>query len=545
LGILEDTKLDHVPATVTLTEQASTAELVSSTTPLKHGKGKDADIILIPQPSDDPNDPLNWPTFKKVSVILIVAFGSTLYGAVIAPLLAAAVVIIAHDLDKSIGDINELSGYMCVVAAASGPFVCALSRRYGKRPLLLGSSLFAVLGSVLGSVTTDYTGFFACRIISGFSISAFESLVISMIGDLFFLHQRGIFMTMIQFTLGVTSNFTSIITGPIATTFGWRYLFHIMIAFASFETIIVFLFVPETSYNRDPRCEIDEIGDTAPTENAEEKDSADVRLESVISTRSYPPKKTFLQELKLWTGETYSDENMFKLIVGPFGILTNLTILWFVFVTGGLAAFLVSQSMVIAQIFYAPPYRLTPAGIGYLSLGPLVGGILASLAVGATIDPFIKWCARKNGGVYEPEYRLLFMIPSLLAGVGLVLFGYICENKKSLYLAAFMHGIDIFGIVAGSIAAATYVIDAFRDMSSELFIINMLTKNLIIFAFSTFVNDWMKETGPATVYNMFGGIAFGLVATTPVVFYYGKRYRSFWHRYNVMEMLHIRTHAEI
>jgi hypothetical protein len=50
LGILEDKKLDHVPATVTLTDQGSTAELVSSTAPLKKGKGKNADIILIPQP---------------------------------------------------------------------------------------------------------------------------------------------------------------------------------------------------------------------------------------------------------------------------------------------------------------------------------------------------------------------------------------------------------------------------------------------------------------------------------------------------------------
>ena len=50
LGILEDKKLDHVPATVKLTDQASSIEAVSPSAPLKHGKGKDADIILIPQP---------------------------------------------------------------------------------------------------------------------------------------------------------------------------------------------------------------------------------------------------------------------------------------------------------------------------------------------------------------------------------------------------------------------------------------------------------------------------------------------------------------
>jgi len=87
-----------------------------------------------------------------------------------APLLSAAVVIIAHDLDKSIGDINEMSGYMCVVAAASGPLVCGLSRKFGKRPLLIVSTLFALIGSIIGSVTSNYDGFFACRIIQGASM---------------------------------------------------------------------------------------------------------------------------------------------------------------------------------------------------------------------------------------------------------------------------------------------------------------------------------------------------------------------------------------
>lgn len=32
---------------------------------LKHGTGKFSHILLVPQPSDSPNDPLNWPLWKK------------------------------------------------------------------------------------------------------------------------------------------------------------------------------------------------------------------------------------------------------------------------------------------------------------------------------------------------------------------------------------------------------------------------------------------------------------------------------------------------
>jgi hypothetical protein len=45
---------------------------------LKHGKGKDSHIVLSPQPSDDPNDPLNWPMWKKDMIIAILCLGTML-----------------------------------------------------------------------------------------------------------------------------------------------------------------------------------------------------------------------------------------------------------------------------------------------------------------------------------------------------------------------------------------------------------------------------------------------------------------------------------
>jgi hypothetical protein len=48
LGILEDSKLTHVPATVVLSEEPHLT--TENAVGLKRGTGKDADIILIPQP---------------------------------------------------------------------------------------------------------------------------------------------------------------------------------------------------------------------------------------------------------------------------------------------------------------------------------------------------------------------------------------------------------------------------------------------------------------------------------------------------------------
>ncbi|KAF2740066.1 MFS general substrate transporter [Polyplosphaeria fusca] len=556
LGVLEDTKLQHVPATVILSEAESHTP-DAATAGLKHGTGKDANIILIPQPSDDPNDPLNWPDMKKWVIMTIIGFGAVLYAAVLAPLLSPALVVIAMDFQKEVADITVISGYMLLVTACSGPIVCALSRKYGKRLILILSSLFGLIGTVIGSATSTYDGLMAARVVQGFSISAFESLVVSMIGDLFFVHQRGVFMTIIQFILGAASNFSAIIVGPIATNLGWKYLFHILIAFSALETILLFLFVPETSYNRDRRYEIDELADDKLSDLAaaekrhahasDAKSSGDdiVQVETATSTPpGLRPKKTFVQELSVFNGK-FCDDNLLQLFIAPFAVCANLAVLWFVIVTGGLTAFFVAQSYDMSQIFMFPPYNLSAAGVGYLSLGPFIGGLLGAIFLGATLDPLIKWCAKKNGGVYEPEYRLLGMIPALAAGVGLFAFGYMCENHFSYYATATMHGMDLFGIACAAISCSAYAIDAYRDMSSEIFIANMVFKNLVFYGFSYFVNDWTFKAGPATVFYVFGGIALVMVGTTPIFFFWGKRYRSFWHRHNLLEKWGIRTHAEM
>lgn len=66
LGILEDHKLEHVPGTSPLTQlgrENLEADEGVDTRILKHDPtGK---FVLVPQPSDSPNDPYNWSRMKK------------------------------------------------------------------------------------------------------------------------------------------------------------------------------------------------------------------------------------------------------------------------------------------------------------------------------------------------------------------------------------------------------------------------------------------------------------------------------------------------
>ena len=68
LGILEDKHLEHVPGTAHVLDGDRRREVeshVAQREGLKYdGSGK---ILLVPQPSDDPNDPLVRPLHVPVS----------------------------------------------------------------------------------------------------------------------------------------------------------------------------------------------------------------------------------------------------------------------------------------------------------------------------------------------------------------------------------------------------------------------------------------------------------------------------------------------
>jgi len=554
LGILEDTKLSHVPATVILNDGAAESTQSQQAGRLKHATGKSAHIVLVPQPSEDPNDPLNWSASKKLLYVVIICFGGCLYAATYGPMLNAGLFVIGVELNHPIGDITLISGYQLLVAGSTGALVSAFSRKWGKRPAFLFSSLLGIIGSIIGSASKSYNGLLAARVVQGFSTAAYESLIISMIGDLYFVHERGLYMAAVQMILGCVSNFSAVICGPITTSLGWKYLFHLCVLFSGLQTVLLFLFCPESQYLRDHRYDTDEllndnISDLADAEkrHATTIESADLaKTETVTSTRqNHRPliKKTFIQELAIFTG-SYTDENIFQLILTPFAVNLNLAVLYVTVVTGTVTATYVAIAYVVAQLFSVPPYLLTATGVGYMFLGPFIGGIIAVAVMSVISDPLIAFCSRRNGGVYEPEYRLLPMAIALLSGVGLMGFGALAEAQKSLYACATMHGLALFGIVAATTSASSYALDAYREMSSEIFVAGIIYKNFLFYGFSYFVNSWTARSGPAEVFYVFGGVAFALVLLTPIVFVFGKKYRSHWARNNVLEKLHLKTHAE-
>jgi hypothetical protein len=114
--------------------------------------------------------------------------------------------------------------------------------------------------------------------------------------------------------------------------------------------------------------------------------------------------------------------------------------------------------------------------------------------------------------VSEPEFRLVHMILATIGvGVGMFGYGHFMQIGASAYVCALFQGIMMAGVLIGTIAPVSYALDAYRDSSNEIFIMNMLLKNFLFYGISYVANDWVVRGGPFEVLAVCGGTSVGLV----------------------------------
>ena len=196
-----------------------------------------------------------------------------------------------------------------------------------------------------------------------------------------------------------------------------------MLPFVALQFILLIFFVPETSYRRDAMYDIDissaleltklaEVEKRArahEVERAQEVGSANdstegekVEIARLPTTadgyRAPPPPKTFWENMAFYTG-TYTKDSIIKMVLSTIIILANVGASWVIFISGLLVAWYVAISFVSSPLLYAPPYLFDPAGVGYTSVGPLIGGVLGSAFCSVTMDPVLRWLTRINKGV--------------------------------------------------------------------------------------------------------------------------------------------------
>lgn len=220
--------------------------------------------------------------------------------------------------------------------------------------------------------------------------------------------------------------------------------------------------IPSLSQTRPPSSTMHSITKTH-SENSAVSEAQ--RYTTYLQTQ---PPKTFKQTLKPWNGKL-RNENWFLVALRPFILFAYPAILWSTLVYSLSIGWLIVLSESVSTIYRnKDTYNFSPLGTGLVYVSPFIGGVLGTAVAGKVSDIIVRFMSRRNGGVYEPEFRLVMAIPVAIATcIGLMGFGWSAQERDKWIVPTVFFGIISFGCSLGSTTAITFAVDSYRQYAGE------------------------------------------------------------------------------
>lgn len=192
------------------------------------------------------------------------------------------------------------------------------------------------------------------------------------------------------------------------------------------------------------------------------------------------------------------------------------------FVLSALSVVAVSQS----DLYTLPPYNFSTAGIGNLNIPPAIGAILGCIWGGPIVDWFLVKLARRNSGIYEPEFRLtLFVLPGVLMPLGVFMYGLTTAEGKPWIIPCVGTGFIGFAIGGVGDIALTYLQDSYLEILPDALIGVAFIRNIMATILVFVIQPWFNGMGVYDSFVLLGclSVLFSLFAVPIYVF--GKRFR--------------------
>ncbi|KAF2032571.1 putative MFS transporter [Setomelanomma holmii] len=488
---------------------------------LHHITTRQHGLPLLPFPTQDPKDPLRWPRYLKLA-----ALGATAFFNFTANFAGAgfsvATPVLERQLHRSASSINNLMTFNFLFLGIGNLIWVPLGVKYGNRASLLLSMtmLFAVL--IWTAKETTYSGLLAARCLSGFASAAGESIVPSIVADIFFLHERAAMMS--GYTI-LISGATAI--GPLCASFiveysrgGWVDFIWVCAALAGANIVAIYLLYPESNFTR-PNVPVQHVplpGTQSPGCEGEKGDM--VRVEDASRHYVSVVKKPWMSIWKPSSIFTINrDVSLPKTFVLPLKMLARPSVLLAVYIYGTSLASQVILIFAFPSFLLAPPYLFSGSGVGLMQIAAIIGFIFGCFTGGYLADIITAAIIRRQNGDVYPEQRLLAILPfSFIAPAGCILAAFACSLKLHWAAVAVGFGMVSFGTIYAPNIAITYVVESYPKAAAECLVSINVFKNLVAFLFLYTAVDWLASSGWLQVYMiMFMLVTLGMIAS--VMFY--------------------------
>lgn len=350
----------------------------------KEEKLRDPNIVDWDGP-DDPENPLNWTSGKKIIAtcsIALVTFLTPLGSSMFAP----GVGQLVKDFNVTSTELGSFVVSVYLLGYCFGPLLIApLSELYGRQYIYHVCNILYVIWTIACAFAPEIGSLVVFRFLAGFAGSCPLTIGAGSIADMFVQEKRG--GAMAAWALGPL---IGPVVGPVAGAYlaqakSWRWSFYVLAMAGGAITASSIITIRE-SY--------------APTILARktkklQKETGNMNLRSALDT-GRTPKELFLYSIVRPTK---------MLFLSPIVFLLSLYV-------GVIYGYLYLLFTTITSVF-EEQYNFSQGSVGLTYLGLGVGSLTGLLILGATSDRLLNYLSVKNGqkktrvssSAYDPRSR--------------------------------------------------------------------------------------------------------------------------------------------
>ncbi|KAL2821759.1 major facilitator superfamily domain-containing protein [Aspergillus cavernicola] len=338
-------------------------------------------LALDPIPSMDPADPYNWPSWKKMSNLILVALHACM-GTFAAAGIIPAYETFAEEFGVTIHQVTYLTSLQIAILGGAPLLWKPISNRYGRRPVFLISLICSLVCNIGCAKAPDYASTAVCRALQAFFISPASAIGSGVVAETFFKKDRAKYMGVwtLLLTLGIPSG--PFIFGFVTYRAGARWIYWVLAIINGVQFILYLFFGPETRY----------IGS-----NEDPKEPAWKR--EYVQIRRIDPTPIH------WTE-----------FIKPLGLSLRPCVM--IPACAYSMIFLLSNILATVEVpsLLQEKFGLNAEQLGLQFLGPIIGSLIGEQLGGRTSDLWMNMRAKRSHRSPEPEYRLW-----------LSYFGYACS----------------------------------------------------------------------------------------------------------------------
>ncbi|KAI9695316.1 MAG: hypothetical protein M1820_008723 [Bogoriella megaspora] len=479
-------------------ERRDNSSSQDSETATKGEASKDPDIVDWEGP-EDPENPMNWPTSKKVAAIGIVSLITML-----SPLASTIISPATADVMATFHSTNETLGAFVtsvyLLGYSFGPLVIApLSEIYGRAIVYNVCNTIFIIFSIACAVANNLAALIVFRLLVGIGASCPITLGAGTIADMVPYEKRG--LAMASWIMGplIGPACGPLIGSYLAEAKGWRWIFWLISIIAGAVWIAAILFVHESYAYVILQRKTDRL----------RKEKRNPNLRSALDTNRSPKdhlRFSIVRPLKM-------------LFLSPIVFLMSLYM-------AVIYGYLYLMFTTFPRVFQGQ-YGFSDEVVGLTYLGTGVGSFFGLALCGAISDRLVKILTERNGGKPKPEYRLPAMfIGTVVVPAGLFLYAWSAEKKEHWILPIIGTGFLGAGMFCLFMPAISYLVDAYTVYAASVSAAATVFRSLLGALLPLAGNSMYNALGVGWGTSLLGFIAVAFIPMPLIFWTFGERIRE-------------------